>query len=118
MVASGSRPRRFTTGFATSRRILAERYLRRYGRHKRGRKTGQIPGCVEIAGRPEEANERRCVGHWEGDTIVGAKRQGALVTLVDRKSRYVLLAQAKDCKARRVRYKLQRLLCLLPPDKR
>jgi IS30 family transposase len=95
-----------------------QRYLRRYGRHKRGQNTGKIPGCVAITGRPEEANERRCMGHWEGDTIVGAKRQGTLVTLVDRKSRYVLLAGAKDCKARRVRYKLQRLLNSLPAEKR
>jgi IS30 family transposase len=95
-----------------------ERYLRRYGRHKRGRNTGKLPACVEITGRPAEANERRCVGHWEGDTIVGAQRQGAVVTLVDRKSRLVLLAPTKDCKSRRVRHKLQHLLGELSPDKR
>lgn len=95
-----------------------ERYLRRYGRHKRGRKTGKLPACVAIAGRPAEANQRSCVGHWEGDTIVGARRQGAIVTLVDRKSRFVLLAPTKDCKSRRVRHKLQRLLSTHPPDKR
>jgi len=95
-----------------------ERYLRRYGRHKRGKNTGKLPACADIAGRPAEANERQCVGHWEGDTIVGARRQGAVVTLVDRKSRFVLLAPTKDCKARRVRYKLQQLLGQLPPEKR
>lgn len=95
-----------------------EQYLRRYGRYKRGGKPGQMPACVEIAGRPAEANERRCVGHWEGDTIIGAKHQGAVVTLVDRKSRYVLLAPTKDCKSRRVRQKLQDLLGQLPPEKR
>ncbi len=95
-----------------------ERYLRRYGKKKGGRVTGQRPVCADIDGRPAEANERRCLGHWEGDTIVGGKQQGAVVTLVDRKSRYVLLAPTKDCKSRRVRYKLQQLLGPLPPDKR
>jgi IS30 family transposase len=95
-----------------------ERYLRRYGRHKRGRNTGNLPVSADIADRPAEANERRCVGHWEGDTIIGANRQGAVVTLVDRKSRFVLLAPTKDCKSRRVRHKLQHLLGGLPPQKR
>jgi IS30 family transposase len=95
-----------------------ERCLRRYGRHKRGKNTGKLPACADIAGRPHEANERQCVGHWEGDTILGAKRQGAVVTLVDRKSRFVLLAPSKDCKSRRVRRKLQHLLRELPPEKR
>jgi IS30 family transposase len=95
-----------------------ERYLRRYGRQKRGRNTGKMPACTDITDRPAEANERRCVGHWEGDTIIGAKHQGAVVTLVDRKSRFVLLAPTKDCKSQRVRQKLQQLLGQLPPEKR
>jgi IS30 family transposase len=95
-----------------------ERYLRRYGRQKRGRKRGQIIRPVEITGRPGEANERGALGHWEGDTLWGAHRQGGLVTLVDRKSRYLLLAKTKDRTARRVRRKLQELLGSLPPEKR
>lgn len=95
-----------------------DRYLRRYGRHKRGKNTGKLPACADIAGRPAEANERSCLGHWEGDTVIGAQRQGAIVTLVDRKSRFVLLAPTKDCKSRRVRHKLQNLLGELPQEKR
>ena len=40
------------------------------------------------------------------------------MTLVDRKSRFVLLAPTKDCKSRRVRHKLQNLLGELTPEKR
>lgn len=95
-----------------------DRYLRCYGKQPRGRKQRGIPGAVEIRGRPAEANERSVCGHWEGDTVWGAHKRGGLVTLVDRKSRYVLLAKSKDRKARRVRLKLQRLLEPLLPEQR
>ena len=95
-----------------------ERYLRCYGRRKRGRKSNPIVRAVEIAGRPAEANERLVVGHWEGDTLVGPRHQGAVVTLVDRKSRYLLMARTKQRAARPVRYKIQKLLGVLPPEQR
>ena len=90
----------------------------RYAKHNARGKTGHILRPVDIAGRPAEAHERLVVGHWEGDTMWAAERRGGLVTLVDRKSRYVLLARTKDRKARRVRHKLQQLLHQLPPEKR
>jgi len=68
-------------------------FLRRHRRTKGRGKAGTITRSVDISGRPAEANERRCLGHWEGDTLWGRERQGGLVTLVDRKSRYVLLAK-------------------------
>jgi transposase, IS30 family len=95
-----------------------ECYLRCYGRRKRGRKSNPLPRAVDIAGRPVEANERLVVGHWEGDTLVGPRHKGAVVTLVDRKSRYLLMARTKQRAARPVRYKLQKLLGSLAPDQR
>ena len=95
-----------------------ECYLRCYGRRKRGRKSNPVPRAVEIGGRPAEANERLVVGHWEGDTLVGPRHKGAVVTLVDRKSRYLLMARTKQRAARPVRYKLQKLLGSLAPDQR
>jgi len=95
-----------------------DRCLRRYGKQPRGRKHGGIPGAVEIQGRPAEANDRSACGHWEGDTVWGAHKRGGLVTLVDRKSRYLLLAKSKDRKARRVRLKLQGLLGALTAEQR
>lgn len=87
-----------------------DRYLRRYGKLPRGRKRREMPGATRIDGRPAEAEERSACGHWEGDTLWGLRKIGGLVTLVDRKSRYVLLAKTKNLSARRVRRKLQALL--------
>ena len=38
---------------------------------------------------PEEICQRNCIGHWEGDTVYGGTGKGLLVTLVDRKSRFL-----------------------------
>jgi IS30 family transposase len=57
---------------------------------------GKIPNQVSIEDRPEIVEQRKRIGDWEGDTIIGAGMQGAIVTLVDRKSRFTLLKQVPN----------------------
>ena len=77
-----------------------------------------IPRQVRIDGRPEAANRRQRLGDFEGDTIVSRGKRSGLVTLVDRKSRYLWAAKLKDRTARRTRKKIERLLKDLPPNQR
>jgi transposase, IS30 family len=82
-------------------------YLRhsRERRAKRGARCsgrGQIPNRVGIEARPVEADEKQRVGHFEGDTIVGKGHRGAVVSYVDKASKFLLAALCPDRTARSV----------------
>ena len=51
---------------------------------------GTLAQRIGIEQRPRVVDQRSRIGDWEGDTVIGKNHQGALVTLVERKSRYTL----------------------------
>ena len=57
---------------------------------------GQIIGRRPISERPAYIEERSQVGHWEGDTVIGANHKQAIVTLVERKSGYAVLSKVTN----------------------
>jgi IS30 family transposase len=96
----------YIQGRGELRRELA-RGLRtgRAQRRPRGRLEGRgrIPNMVMISERPPEVEDRAIPGHWEGDLIIGRNGKSAVATLVERSTRYVVLARIADQRAETVR---------------
>jgi len=52
---------------------------------------GLIPDRVDIDERPEIVDKKERLGDWEADTIIGAAQKGAIVSLVDKASKFTKL---------------------------
>jgi len=83
--------------------------LYKHLRHKKRRKRygsketrGQIKNRVSIDERPDIVNKKERVGDWEIDTVIGKNHKGALVTIVERKTKFVVIGQIGSKKANEV----------------
>lgn len=85
---------------------------KRYGRYdSRGRVAGKRP----IAARPPEVETRQQLGHWEGDTVLGGSPAGPCVlSLVERKTGYVVLGQLERRSTAAVNRRAQQLMATQP----
>lgn len=57
---------------------------------------GQIPNRRPLSERPLHIEGRKQVGHWECDTVIGANHKQAIVTVVERKSGYAVIAKVSN----------------------
>lgn len=69
-------------------RVVSKPYRKRYGSYDR---RGKIKNRVDIDERPAIVAQRKRIGDWEGDTIMGKGRRSALLTLVERKTLYTVI---------------------------
>jgi transposase, IS30 family len=72
------------------------KHLRQSGKKRKKRygskdKRGQIRNRTSIDDRPVVVTEKTRIGDWEIDTVIGKNHQGALVTIVDRVSKFTLI---------------------------
>lgn len=99
------------------------RYLRRQGkkyRYNSGKKAGKacIPNRVDISKRSKIVEAKSRLGDFEVDTIIGAKHQGVILSLVDRKSKHTLLAKMAGKYAYQVPRLVKQALKRLPTKQR
>lgn len=76
-------------------------YRKRYasGQDRRG----QLKNRVSIDERPVIVDRKSRLGDWEGDTIIGRRHRGALISLVDRRSGFTLIGKLTRKTARQAR---------------
>jgi len=94
-------------------------YLRRAHKHRLKRSSRRqaktlIPNRIPTTQRPAVVAERTEFGHWEGDTMVSGVRGAALCSLVERRSRLVVLARLNRRTARAMSGAVIRRLRPLP----
>jgi len=94
-------------------------YLRRgqkKRKHKSGRKVhrSRIPDRISIHQRPHEVDERKTVGHWEGDSIVGKGHQSGLHTEYERVTSFICIEKLNQVTATETKVAMQKIFNPLP----
>jgi len=111
----------YRTLFVQSRGVFKRemlQYLRRRGRVRRPRGPGAAPAgpladAVSIRERPASVEDRAVPGHWEGDLLLGTI-DSQIATLVERRSRFLILTRLPTKRAPEVATRLARQIRGLP----
>ena len=106
---------------ALKKELLAHlRSRRRLREGKEGRteeNRGKMVDAVSISQRPAIVEDRAVPGHWEGDLLAGANNS-YIATLVERKTRYVILVRVRSKQTEEVVAALKREIGKLPRELR
>jgi len=94
----------FRQGKMRRKLISLLHYSKSKRKSRKGLKTNRqrIKEANSIEDRPNHIEDRKEVGHWEGDLIIGAKQSSAIGTLVERKTRFVFIVKLKNRKSETV----------------
>ena len=83
-------------GLGEYAKFLRQSHIKRQHRTSGRQKRGLIPNRVGIEQRPAIANAKTQIGHWEGDTVIGANHLGAIATHVDKASKFLIARVMKN----------------------
>ena len=89
----------------------------RHSRRRLARRPERILDAVSIRERPASVDDRAVPGHWEGDLLLGQHRS-RIATLVERRSRFVLLVRLPTADSPSIVRALARRVRTLPKQLR
>src|SRR5512138_2412914 len=98
--------------------LLRSHRRRRKRSGGKGLRKSRIPNRISIAERPAAVATREEHGHWEGDSLVSSRNSTRLYSLVERRTRMVLLARVRGRDGQRTAKAVIRKLRPLPPAAR
>jgi len=95
---------------------LRQSSKQRRKRYKAYDSRGRLANKRMISSRPSYIDSRKTIGHWEIDTVHGRGSNHCIVTLVERKSGYLLIGKLEDKSTQSLNTKLKQLLARYPGD--
>ena len=100
-------------------RYPLQKHLRRKGwcRGKKKKAAEKRAVLPSISKRPHEANQRMEIGHYEGDLVYCKQYHCYIITMVDRKTRYLITAIVPNRKPETVANAIIEMLSELPKDR-
>jgi IS30 family transposase len=93
---------------------LRQKKKTRNNRKGENGKRGKIADMISIEERPTEVADRSLAGHWEGDLIMGKDHKTAMGSIVERKTRTVILVKLNKKDATSVRKSFENEFKTLP----
>lgn len=95
-------------------KLLPYHHHKRKQNRKSGKNRVRIKDQVSIDQRPEHIQTRQEAGHIEGDLMIGVGQKSAIATLVDRKTRCVVMLKIPNRRSRTVTREFARRLLKYP----
>ena len=95
------------------------KHLRHKGKKYNKRSSGKagrgcIPNRVDITERPQIVEQKTRIGDWEGDTVISAISKTAILTVVDRHSKFTRIKKLGRKTAENVRIAMKEVMSSLP----
>lgn len=91
-------------------KLLPYHHHKRRDKRKYGIKKTRIKDQVSIDDRPKYIEERLEAGHLEGDLMIGVAHKSAIGTIVDRKTRFLIIVKINNRKSKTVTHEFEKLL--------